>query len=54
VVSRIVRLIVKRRAEALLPWFTRPLLFLDRIVWNFVGNTMLTWKFPPEGTGNRE
>jgi NAD(P)-dependent dehydrogenase (short-subunit alcohol dehydrogenase family) len=53
-VNRIVRLIVKRRAEALLPWFTGPLLFLDRIVWNFVGNTVLTWKFPPEGTGNRE
>jgi dehydrogenase/reductase SDR family protein 7B len=47
-VNRIVRLIVKRRAEALLPWFTGPLLFLDRIVWNFVGNTVLTWKFPPE------
>ncbi len=54
VVNRIVRLIVRRRAEALMPWFTGPLLFLDRIVWNFVGDTVLPWKFPPEGTLRRE
>ena len=54
VVDRIVRLIVKRRAEALLPAFTGPLLFLDRIVWNSVGDRVLRWKFPPEGTGGSE
>ncbi len=48
VVNRIVRLIVKRRAEALLPWFTGPLLFLDRVVGNLIGNAVLRWKFPPE------
>jgi hypothetical protein len=54
VVNRIVRLIVKRRAEALLPWFTGPLLFLDRVVGNLIGNTVLRWKFPPEGRGETD
>jgi NAD(P)-dependent dehydrogenase (short-subunit alcohol dehydrogenase family) len=49
VVDRIVRLIVKRRAEALLPWYVGPLLFLDQIVWKSIGNAVLRWKFPPEG-----
>jgi NAD(P)-dependent dehydrogenase (short-subunit alcohol dehydrogenase family) len=48
VVNRIVRLIVRRRAEALLPWFTGPLLLLDRVVGNLIGNAVLRWKFPPE------
>jgi NAD(P)-dependent dehydrogenase (short-subunit alcohol dehydrogenase family) len=48
VVNRIVRLIVKRRAEALLPAFIGPLLVLDRFVWNIIGNAVLTWKFPPD------
>jgi NAD(P)-dependent dehydrogenase (short-subunit alcohol dehydrogenase family) len=53
VVSRIVRLIVKRRAEALLPWFSGPLLFLDRVVGNLIGNAVLRWKFPPERRGEK-
>jgi NAD(P)-dependent dehydrogenase (short-subunit alcohol dehydrogenase family) len=47
-VNRIVRLLVKRRAEVLIPWITRPLLFLDRIAGQWIGNTILKWKFPPE------
>ncbi len=47
-VDRIVRLLVKRRREALLPWFTGPLLALDRLLGSWVGNTLLAWKFPPE------
>jgi NAD(P)-dependent dehydrogenase (short-subunit alcohol dehydrogenase family) len=47
-VNRIVRLIVKRRAEVLIPWITRPLLFLDRIAGQWIGNTILKWKFPPD------
>jgi NAD(P)-dependent dehydrogenase (short-subunit alcohol dehydrogenase family) len=47
-VNRIVRLIVKRRAEVLIPWITRPLLFLDRIDGQLIGNAILKWKFPPE------
>jgi NAD(P)-dependent dehydrogenase (short-subunit alcohol dehydrogenase family) len=48
-VNRIVRLIVKRRAEALLPWYTGPLMGLDRFFFNrLIGNAILKWKFPPE------
>jgi NAD(P)-dependent dehydrogenase (short-subunit alcohol dehydrogenase family) len=46
-VDRIVRLIVKRRAQALIPWLTGPLLTLDQFVGNWIGNTILKWKFPP-------
>ncbi len=48
-VDRIVRLIVKRRRQALLPPFTGPLLWLDEIVNRWIGDTILTAKFPPEG-----
>ena len=47
-VDRIIRLIVKRRREALLPWFTGPLLNLDRLLGSWIGNHLLAWKFPPE------
>jgi NAD(P)-dependent dehydrogenase (short-subunit alcohol dehydrogenase family) len=47
-VTRIVRLIVKRRAQALIPWYIGPLLALDRVVGSWIGNTILAWKFPPE------
>src|SRR5262249_38221862 len=49
VVDRIVRLIVKRRAEALLPGFVGPLLWLDQIVWKAIGNAVLRWECPPGG-----
>jgi NAD(P)-dependent dehydrogenase (short-subunit alcohol dehydrogenase family) len=48
VVDRIVRLIVKRRREALLPWFAGPLLFIDRLLGCWIGDRILRWKFPPQ------
>ncbi len=47
-VDRIIRLIAKRRAQANLPWFMGPLLWLDPIVGCWIGNTILRLKFPPE------
>jgi NAD(P)-dependent dehydrogenase (short-subunit alcohol dehydrogenase family) len=47
-VDRIVRLLVKRRAQALLPAFTGPLLTLDDMVRRWIGDYILAWKFPPE------
>ena len=47
-VDRLIRLIVKRRAEALLPAFTGPLLVLDRALGSFIGNALLRYNFPPE------
>ncbi len=47
-VDRIVRLIVKRRSETLLPWIAGPLLGLDRNLGSWIGNMILKWKFPPE------
>jgi len=46
-VDRIIRLIVRRRREVLLPWFTGPLLALDRLLGSRIGNKLLAWKFPP-------
>jgi NAD(P)-dependent dehydrogenase (short-subunit alcohol dehydrogenase family) len=48
VVSRIVQLIVKRRAEVLMPWLAGPALFLDRMVGSWIGNWVLRRRFPPE------
>jgi hypothetical protein len=49
VVDRVVRLIVKRRAEALIPWWVGPLLKLDElVVMSWIGDAVLRWKFPPE------
>lgn len=47
-VDRIVRLIVKRRSQALLPWFVGPLLTIDQALGNWIGDRILRWKFPPE------
>jgi NAD(P)-dependent dehydrogenase (short-subunit alcohol dehydrogenase family) len=47
-VTRVVRLIVKRRARALLPGFVGPLLWLDQAVGGLIGDAVLRWKFPPE------
>ena len=46
VVDRIVRLIVKRRREALLPWFAGPLLLLDKLLGNWLGDAILKRRFP--------
>src|SRR5262245_4752404 len=47
-VDRVVRLIVKRRAQALLPWFVGPLLVLDPLAGCWIGDWVLQTKFPPE------
>jgi hypothetical protein len=47
-VDRVVRLIVRRRKQAMLPWFTGPLLALDQCLGNWIGDTVLAAKFPPE------
>jgi NAD(P)-dependent dehydrogenase (short-subunit alcohol dehydrogenase family) len=46
-VDRIVRLLVKRRAQANLPWFMGPLFWLDEIVLRLIGDFILRYKFPP-------
>lgn len=52
VADRVVRLIVKRRAEALIPWYVGPLLALDElVVASWIGDAVLRWKFPPEKMG---
>jgi NAD(P)-dependent dehydrogenase (short-subunit alcohol dehydrogenase family) len=48
-VSRVIRLIVQRQAEVLIPWYTGPLLLMDKALGNLIGDTILEWKFPPEG-----
>lgn len=47
-VDRIVRLLIKRRAQANLPGFMGPLLWLDQIVACSIGNAILRYKFPPQ------
>lgn len=47
-VDRVVRLIVKRRKQALLPWFIGPLLALDHLVGCWIGDFVLQRRFPPE------
>jgi len=46
-VDRIIRLIVKRQREALLPWFAGPLLTIDQMLGRWIGNRLLARKFPP-------
>ena len=47
-VDRIVRLIHKRQAEAILPWRAKPLLLLDDLLGHVIGDRILTRNFPPE------
>ena len=49
-VDRIVRLIVKRRRQALLPWFAGPLLAIDEMFGRVIGDRILTRKFPPDAS----
>jgi NAD(P)-dependent dehydrogenase (short-subunit alcohol dehydrogenase family) len=51
-VDRIVRLILRRRAKAILPAFTGPLLTLDDIAFRIIGDWILRWRFPPECRSN--
>jgi NAD(P)-dependent dehydrogenase (short-subunit alcohol dehydrogenase family) len=47
-VKRIIRLVVKRRRQALLPAFTGPLMTLDDMLGRRIGDWILAWRFPPE------
>jgi dehydrogenase/reductase SDR family protein 7B len=47
-VDRIVRLIAKRKREALLPWHLGPLLLCDQVLGRWIGNAVLRRRFPPE------
>jgi dehydrogenase/reductase SDR family member 7B len=53
-VDRIIGLLINRRAQANLPWFMGPLLWLDQIVACWIGNAILRYKFPPEKTVSGE
>ena len=47
-VNRILRLIVNRKRQALMPWFTGPLLVIDEMLGRVIGDRILTKRFPPE------
>jgi NAD(P)-dependent dehydrogenase (short-subunit alcohol dehydrogenase family) len=47
-VDKIVRLIVKRRAQVNLPWYMSSLLRFDENLACWIGDTLLRFKFPPE------
>ena len=44
-VDRIIRLILKRRREVLLPWYAGPLIGLDRLLGRRLGDLLLSRKF---------
>ena len=48
VVDKVMRLIVKRRREVLVPWLAGPLLLLDKLLGSWIGDRILKRKFPPE------
>ena len=50
-VDHIVRLIDKRKPEAILPWRAKPLLLVDDLLGHIIGDRLLTRKFPPEECG---
>ena len=47
-VDRIVRLIVKRKRQTLIPWHAGPLLMIDEMLGRVIGDRILTRNFPPE------
>ena len=47
-VDRIVRLIQRRQREALIPWFAGPLLRVDGMLGQRIGDRILTRNFPPQ------
>ena len=53
-VDRIVRIIVKRKAQALLPAFVGPLLALDEITGGWLGDWYLGNKFDPASVTTKE
>ena len=50
-VDRIVDLLVNRRRQALLPWFAGPLLMIDQLFGQRLGDRILSRRFPPEANG---
>jgi NAD(P)-dependent dehydrogenase (short-subunit alcohol dehydrogenase family) len=46
-VDRVIRLVVRRQRQALMPWFTGPLLVIDEMLGRAVGDRILMRKFPP-------
>jgi len=53
-VKRIIRLVVRRRRQALLPAFTGPLMTLDDMLGRRIGDWILAWRFPPESEKSSE
>ena len=47
-VDRVIRLIQRRQREALIPWFAGPLLRVDGMLGQRIGDRILTRKFPPQ------
>ena len=47
-VDRVVRLIARRKRQAILPWYAGPLLVIDEMVGRVLGNRLLARRFPPD------
>jgi NAD(P)-dependent dehydrogenase (short-subunit alcohol dehydrogenase family) len=47
-VDRIVRLIVKRKRQTLIPWHAGPLLVIDEMLGRVIGDKILMRNFPPD------
>jgi NAD(P)-dependent dehydrogenase (short-subunit alcohol dehydrogenase family) len=47
-VDQILHLLVKRKRQTLIPWFTGPLLVIDEMLGRTIGDRILTRRFPPE------
>jgi NAD(P)-dependent dehydrogenase (short-subunit alcohol dehydrogenase family) len=45
VVDRLIRLIVRRRPEALLPWFVGPMLAVDQVIGPWLGDRLISRQF---------
>ncbi|MBI2807571.1 MAG: SDR family oxidoreductase [Planctomycetes bacterium] len=46
-VDRIIRLLVKRKRQTLMPWFAGPLLTFDELLGRVLGDRILMRRFPP-------
>jgi NAD(P)-dependent dehydrogenase (short-subunit alcohol dehydrogenase family) len=47
-VDRVVRVLVKRKREALLPWWVGPLITLDRLIGGWISSFVIARSFPRE------
>ena len=48
-VDRIIRLLERRQSEALIPWIARPLMMVDNLLGQVLGDRILERNFPPQG-----